>query len=214
MKNFTYKFFKTFLKEIKRQASNQRNQSTPIPKLPKISNKIATSITNFIPKKINSMSDKENVHPDEKHEENQKIEKNQKISEKNQKIERHEKTEKIQKIEKIEKNQKIEKIEKNSNEPQNFQFKKPEIPEKVFFEDFNEIASEEIEIFEENNDLICDEKIQDIRFKGKPEGFPKEKKQFMPNITEETDEDMSNNCSPNKNEVITVLVNQRKCKFF
>ena len=151
--------------------TNHRNQSTPIPKLPKFSTKIQKppnpTITNFAPKKISPISDKENVHPDRK----------------------------------------------DDNESINYQFKRPEIQEKVFLEDFKEIASEEVEMFEDNNDLICDEKIQDIRFKGKPEPFPKEKKQLMTNITEETDEDMSNNCSPNKNEVINALINKKKCSF-
>jgi len=100
-------------------------------------------------------------------------------------------------------------FEKTTKEHTNFQYKKPEIKEKVFFEDFKETASEEVELIEDNNDLICEEKIQDRRYQGRSDAFPKEKKE-MPNITEETDEDMSNNCSPNKNEVINLLINQRK----
>lgn len=94
--------------------------------------------------------------------------------------------------------------------------RKPDLPEKVFFEDFNETASEMVDFTEENspaNDLICDEKIQDIRWKGRFEVPSKEKKE-MPNITEETDEDMSNNCSPNKTEILNAFFNQKRshCK--
>ena len=85
--------------------------------------------------------------------------------------------------------------------------------EEKTFEEFKEIASEETEIIEEHNDLLCSEQIQDIRFRGHFEALQKEKeKKLMPNIMEETDEDMSNNCSPNKNNVINAIINKQKNK--
>lgn len=80
------------------------------------------------------------------------------------------------------------------------------------FEDFK-IASEEIELIEDNSDLTCSEKIQDVLFK-RFEPSCKEKNVIMPGILEETDEDMSNNCSPNKNEVINAIVKKQKNESF
>ena len=36
----------------------------------------------------------------------------------------------------------------------------------------------------------------------------------MPNIMEETDEEMSNNCSPNKTEFITNILHQKKMESY
>lgn len=88
------------------------------------------------------------------------------------------------------------------NENQNYQ---------VIKRDYTPINSEEIELIEENADLYCGEKIQDI----KSNGLQKEKiMTVMPNIMEETDEEMSNNCSPNKTEFITNILHQKKMESY
>lgn len=72
----------------------------------------------------------------------------------------------------------------------------------------NEVISEDNLLSNETNDLFCCENIQDWKFNAIAQ--QKSSNLVMPNIIEETDEEMSNNCSPNKTELLAQLMKKQK----
>ena len=87
---------------------------------------------------------------------------------------------------------------------------KENITQNQYYDEYNEIPNENIELFDEPNDLLCSEKIQDLILQ-KAQSKDKEKLNYMmPHIIEEiNEEDISNNCSPNKTELINAIVNKQ-----